>query len=753
MVLNAADAGLQLQTTTTSVTATVTVRGCFFEQDTVGIDVEGGFADVQDSSIEHNGIGVFIGVNGGANLGISGSTNQNVSHGCNNIDHSASYGVENKSMNVIMAQGNWWGNVNGPTLAGSPMTLGDLVSANVNFTNFRDSPVSPGLPPPPGSIYTIYWTGCGDGFSWNDPGNWSLDRLPSVADDVYINAPNTTIVHSSGTVVINSLYCNDDLLFNGTLSIAADSQVLKQFNFSGTFNLGAGASFDLSGGGTEGGSFSVSSGATFDFVQGNFILKNSTFSGDGTDEVGSLLAMAGTNIEIAGKVQSSTKNVIWDAQGGATAVISGNGVWIQRANTLTWVNADVLGHVDIVRGAILDILNLPNSTTKSRLVGTGRIDNFGETKVEDGKTFTMDASAVFNNEMGATFTLFGDSTIKWGLGITPPIGTGAINNKSGAAFVENGFDGVVQVPFKNAGLLEVKPGGMLALLGFGTSLAGTFMADANSRLLFEGGYRFENRTSLTGDGKIDLTQFGAEKNPGYATEGIVTSSVGRLTLLVGLAVDGVFIVNGPFSLGTGTFILGRNLLATLVLDSKTTFLATGLRPGNSVMQDLTIFNFGNVALQNTVDLQQTIYTNSGITSLNGNMIRGLNSKFLNGGTLVAPGTISAPVLNSGTIEFGNAFGTLTIEGDYTQGRNGVLILNLGFSSILPLTVGLDQVVITGKATLGGTLQVQLLNGFIPPKNMTWDLLTCGSILRAFKNAILPNNTTLACTNTLVQLVS
>jgi hypothetical protein len=84
---------------------------------------------------------------------------------------------------------------------------------------------------------------------------------------------------------------------------------------------------------------------------------------------------------------------------------------------------------------------------------------------------------------------------------------------------------------------------------------------------------------------------------------------------------------------------------------------------------------------------------------------------LQGGTLSGPGTIVANVTNTGGTIYpsgqGGLGGTLTITGSYTQSGNGVLDLDVGGTSAGQF----DVLAVGGAASLGGSLQVNLVNNF------------------------------------------
>ncbi len=89
-----------------------------------------------------------------------------------------------------------------------------------------------------------------------------------------------------------------------------------------------------------------------------------------------------------------------------------------------------------------------------------------------------------------------------------------------------------------------------------------------------------------------------------------------------------------------------------------------------------------------------------------------------GGTLEGIGTINGNVQNGATVEPGDAPGTLTINGNYTQDSVGILNIDLGG---YPSPFG--QLAISGTASLDGTLNVNLVSGYSPVFGNNFTILT------------------------------
>jgi hypothetical protein len=97
---------------------------------------------------------------------------------------------------------------------------------------------------------------------------------------------------------------------------------------------------------------------------------------------------------------------------------------------------------------------------------------------------------------------------------------------------------------------------------------------------------------------------------------------------------------------------------------------------------------------------------------------------IQGGELTGAGTVVANVVNGGTVRPGSGGpGVLTIAGKYTQTAAGLLDIQLG--GTVPGS-GYDRLLDTASATLGGTLAVSTVNGFLPNFGDTFDVLTFGA---------------------------
>ena len=122
-----------------------------------------------------------------------------------------------------------------------------------------------------------------------------------------------------------------------------------------------------------------------------------------------------------------------------------------------------------------------------------------------------------------------------------------------------------------------------------------------------------------------------------------------------------------------------------------------------------------------------IVTNGGtVSSAGGIIVRVL-------GTLRGDGQIIGNVSNVGVVAPGNSPGTLHIDGNYTQA--GKLQIEIGGT-----TPGsqFDMLDITGAATLDGTLEVSLIDGFTPSVGDVFEIVHAdGGVFGGFDTFSLP----------------
>ena len=87
-----------------------------------------------------------------------------------------------------------------------------------------------------------------------------------------------------------------------------------------------------------------------------------------------------------------------------------------------------------------------------------------------------------------------------------------------------------------------------------------------------------------------------------------------------------------------------------------------------------------------------------------------------GGTFVSTGSL----MNLGTLSPGDAPGTIRLQGNYQQGKGANLNITLASPT------NFDQLIVGGKATLGGNANISLVDGFLPKRGEKFTFLYAGA---------------------------
>ncbi|HTP06743.1 MAG TPA: RHS repeat-associated core domain-containing protein, partial [Anaerolineae bacterium] len=214
------------------------------------------------------------------------------------------------------------------------------------------------------------------------------------------------------------------------------------------------------------------------------------------------------------------------------------------------------------------------------------------------------------------------------------------------------------------------------------------------------------------------------------------------------AYDGEFISNRTIhNLGQWTFPANSfiGLQNAVLLDNQGSLIfgdgtvydygGAGTRVLNNAGSLVKSSGSGTLTIYVPFDNHNTVQLNSGgfnLSSfrqtagqllLNGGLLSG-NSLIFDGGLLTGPGTVNGDVVNNGALVSPDASaGALTIVGSYQQGPAGTLHIQLG--GTVP-AINFDVLNVTNLATLSGTLDVALLNGFTPTRAASFPILTFGS---------------------------
>jgi uncharacterized protein with beta-barrel porin domain len=392
------------------------------------------------------------------------------------------------------------------------------------------------------------------------------------------------------------------------------------------------------------------------------------------------------------------------------------------------------------KGGILDVFQSltvqANGTLKS-LTGTAANVFHGETvtnsgiitgiggalEMDNGGTVNNNQNAVISGQIsggssnygirgGNTVTgkgvmhVFNSGTISGGTAILLQAGGTIVNNATGTIEgIGGGGVGIqthgAQVDITNSGAISanstgiiIGAGGTLTNEAGGTITGGKGVAiDAtlsSGNTIFSNGGTVNGSVELgAGANTVTLVTGGAIKGdlnlgPNSGNQLILD---GPTEETISQAVTGAISGLGALSVQGGTWIIDENLAAPVSTDVIT----------------------GTLSLGQTATLATPALT------------------IQNGGTLTGIGTIRGNVTNSGVVSPGDPFGTLTIQGNFTQTNSGIFHLEIG--GLAPGDFGV--LAVTGQATLGGTLQLVRTGNFhfLPGDKLVF--LTANSIAGSF----------------------
>jgi hypothetical protein len=340
-----------------------------------------------------------------------------------------------------------------------------------------------------------------------------------------------------------------------------------------------------------------------------------------------------------------------------------------------------------------DDVTIPSGTTVTHSTGSDSIHRLTVqgSLVISGGTLSVGATSTAANLTlsGGTLTGAGAITVSgsfsWSGGVQS--GSGSMTISSSATFTLNSSSSA------------------LTLSGRTVNNAGTANWTGSGALQLNAGASWNNSGLFNAQNNASIT---TSSSATFSNSGTFRKSVGTGSTTFGSGAS--FTNTGQVDLQTGTLSLGAGSSSgTMSLASGTTLSFTG---GFTLTNASTITGSGSVVFS------------SGTNTLGGS-ITASSVTIQSGATVSGSATITSSVTNSGTIYIGGpgATGQLTINGNFTQTSQG--ILNMEIAGLTAATQ-FDQLAISGTATLAGTLNVQLLNGFIPVSGNRFALLTFGS---------------------------
>ncbi|MGH9431446.1 MAG: beta strand repeat-containing protein, partial [Terriglobia bacterium] len=397
---------------------------------------------------------------------------------------------------------------------------------------------------------------------------------------------------------------------------------------------------------------------------------------------------------ISGGTLSATAGGVLVAENSAALNGSTSAVTLSTGSTLQVNNGQTLD----VQGTIKDngTLSLNSSGTATQLVLTGNTTLSGTGKLTLSNNAANDITATASTDvLTNSITIQGSGNIGNGM-------MGLVNdrtilaNQSAPLLIDTSTKG-----FQNIGTLSVNSGDSLDIIG------GTFK-NLSGTTLTKGAYSVSG--TLQYNSASDIATNSANITLNGASAKIIDQNSNNA--LVGLASN---TATGKFSVGGGQILSdGASALSN----------AGALAVGKNSKLTLTspTATYTQTAGATTVDGKLT--AKGGIT-VSGGSVFGKN------------GTLIGNTTSSGTWNIGDKLltaGRENISGSYTQTSAGTLNIDIGG---LAAGTQFDQFLISGAASLDGTLNLDLINSFVPTLGQTFEILTASLVSGTFSTVNTP----------------
>jgi hypothetical protein len=658
-------------------------------------------------------------------------------------------------------------------------SAGMLIQVNGGLTNSGTLMVGSGvLMHVAGGLFSNFAGTTLTGGTYDTAGTLEIDQLGTAGGEIVTNAANIVLDGAGSTFVDGG---SKDALSKFAINAAKSSFTITNgrnfttagnFTNNGTLAVGAGSTFGVGGSLTNfagttltGGTYNVT--GTFQFAGANIVTNAATIA-----LTGSILNST-TSTDALANFASNTSKGSFGLFGGRNFTTASN---FTNSGTLT---------VDV--GSTFAVGGLLTNFKGTKLAGgtydiNGTLEFAGANIVTDSAKITLGApgAAILNSTTsadalanlasttatgligvagGRNFTTSGNfnnaGTIAVGAGSTFGVG-GSLANFAGTTLTGGIYNVTGTLQFAGANI--VTDAANISLAGTGSLIQNsTTSADALANLAatsaagsfgISGGRNFTTAGDFTNGGTLTV---GAGST--FAVGGSLTNFSG--TTLTGGAYNvagtmqfaGANIVTNAASItltGTTSAILnstgGGNALANLATNTGSFALA-------SKRSFSTVGNFGSsgnltIGTGSTFTVGGTgVFTQSGGTTTDSGTLSASGGVNLSSGSLFGTGSIKGSLASSGTIAPGlssTSTGILTEAGAYTQSSAGMLDISIGGA-----TAGTKYDVLNvTTANLGGTLNLALINGFVPTVGSTYKIMNYSSASGAFAvvNGLAINST-------------
>jgi len=584
---------------------------------------------------------------------------------------------------------------------------------------------------------TVTWDGNSDGdgdnTSWDDPNNWDTDQVPGVGDIAVISMDGTYTVTLGGDVAVKGIILGAPgnagtqtlNIINNTLTLTDTGA--SQVEASGTLTLnnanisGAG---DVKNNGTVLIYNSVSWDAGFENAAGATLRMEGPSSGDptvatfatGFDNYGTIEIVHGyssrdatLNVTSGTLVNKTGANITTLAGSGPGPVYLGAELNNQGTVTINQpldINKTSAHHLN---SGVIDVAD--NYLTITQSGASPYFANTGAIRAASGKSFIVNSGVFESTGENISGNLaFADVTLK----------DTTIPADANLAMTRGGLDSTATLTNK----------GRITVFG-DCAMDGVFVTAAGSLFRVEG--------SSSGDSAVATFATGFDN---YGTIEIVHGSSYRDATL---QVTSGRLVNKPGANITTLSGDGDGLVyLSAEFDNQGTITVSAPDPLDVSKSSAHHVNSGIINVSARLNINQSgaspSITNTGTMAVASGAILYVSAgSFLNnqGGIIKGNGTIdlSSPTIveNSGIVSPGMSPGELSITGDAVQNADGTLEIEIGG----PDNGDFDRLNISGNATMGGTLNVSLINSYDPAVSTVFRILNYGSYNGTYGTVNLP----------------
>jgi hypothetical protein len=607
-----------------------------------------------------------------------------------------------------------------------------------------ESTIGPGAAGCPGTIR--FDNGAGTGV-WQTAANWSTDVLPGPADDVCIPA-GSIVTLGAGTHTISTLFVET----GGALTMGGAG--------APTLNLGAASQVD--------GTLTVSSSATLGgaadiAVAGLLTWTSGTISGAGTLFANGGAAISGFAVKniTSNRILRTSGTVTWAGTGSIRMFQGGriynDGIWDAQSDAAIIV--DVFGGFENPVGKVFKKTAGTGATTM------GGFTNDGSLSIESGTVSLITGSGhgSYTGLAGTTLQFAGSPNNLYSSTVNVP----TVRLTSGSAAINGPYTASSETILDN-GALYIDPGATVTAIGTAVTISADSQNPGAGMNLNSGeaitpttltlnggalvgsdtvsvsGAMIWNRGSMGGGGVVNANGGLAIGGAGFKdlsngvlnTSGVTTwNGTGAIRM-----ASGSVIRNG----GSWDVQTDADMLASLGGAGRFDNLADGTfqRTAGADVSILSVdvTNAGIIRLQaGATSLTGSYNQTAGLLSVEAGSLSSNGTLQIDGGTLGGFGTITGNVGLRGHLSPGTSLGSLSIVGRLDLGPGAAFDVEVG--GLTPGTEH-DHAAVSGAVTLAGTLNVTLVNGFVPAELDTFTILAFPSATGAFStiNApILPGN--------------